>query len=378
MQSLSTRHPIHKWLQCALRTRTASTIHQSILENMLNQFPLMTTRIETIEPYIRAPWWTSKIQVEIASDKKAAKSRHDELINSTPVNTMTIYTDGSGIMEKIGAAAYNQTLNEMAHQHLGRYSEYNVYSAELTALDLGVTMWQNHVHDYPQCYIFIDSQAACSSIQQPRRQSGQCILTSILDRFDQIMEYNPQRKLKIIWIPGHMDIEGNEYADQEAKRAAIDPTARQFRHPPLKSSRIQQIKAMAKSQWNRQWIENTKTSKHLRRITSKQGIQLGSKLYNSISGRKTCAQVAQLRTGHCGLNKYLHRFGKRYSPYCSCGYAKETVEHFILECPNYKVQRKELRKMVGIWKMRIDKLLGDIELLKYTMEYVRTTKRMDN
>jgi hypothetical protein len=57
-----------------------------------------------------------------------------------------------------------------------------------------------------------------------------------------------------------MDIEGNEYIDQKAKRAAIDPTVRRvFRHPPLKSSRIQQIKAMAKTQWNRQWIENTKT-----------------------------------------------------------------------------------------------------------------------
>jgi hypothetical protein len=124
--------------------------HQSVLENMLNQFPLMTTRIETIEPYIglREPWWISKIQVEIASDKKAAKSRHDELINSTPVNTMTIYTDGSGIIEKIGAAAYNQTLNETAHQHLGRHSEYNVYSAELTALDLGLIMWQDHAHEY--------------------------------------------------------------------------------------------------------------------------------------------------------------------------------------------------------------------------------------
>jgi hypothetical protein len=85
-----------------------------------------------------------------------------------------------------------------------------------------------------------------------------------------------------------------------------------------------------------------------------------------------------MRTGHCGLNKYLHRFGKRYSPYCSCGSAKETVEHFILECPNYKIKRKELRKRVGAWKMRIDKLLRDIELLKHTMEYVRTTKRIVN
>jgi hypothetical protein len=140
MQSLSIRHPIHKWLQCALRTRTASTRHQSILENMLNPFPFITTRIETIEPYIPASWWISKIQVEIASDKKTAKSRHDELVNSTLVNTMTIYTDGSGIMEKIGAAAYNQTLNETAHQHLGKHSEYNVYSAEFTALDLDAIM----------------------------------------------------------------------------------------------------------------------------------------------------------------------------------------------------------------------------------------------
>jgi hypothetical protein len=159
---------------------------------------------------------------------------------------MTIYTDGSGIMEKIGAAA---------HRRLGGYSEYNVYSAEFITLDLGIAMWQNHTHDFPRCYIFTDSQAASSSIQQPRGQSGQCIITSILYRIDQTMEYHPQRKLKIIWIPGHMNIEGNDHADQEAKRTAADPTVRQlFRHPPLKSSRIQQIKAMATTQWNRQWI----------------------------------------------------------------------------------------------------------------------------
>jgi hypothetical protein len=43
-----------------------------------------------------------------------------------------------------------------------------------------------------------------------------------------------------------------------------------------------------------------------------------------------------------------------------------------------KSSAKELSKRVGAWKMRIDKLLGDITLLKHTMEYVRTTKRMDN
>jgi hypothetical protein len=42
------------------------------------------------------------------------------------------------------------------------------------------------------------SLAASSSIQQPRRQSGQCIIASMLDRIDQSMEHHPQRQLKII------------------------------------------------------------------------------------------------------------------------------------------------------------------------------------
>ena len=109
-----------------------------------------------------------KIRVEIAPDKKAAKTRHNELFNSISNNTMTTYTDGSGIVEKIGGVAYNQTLDQMVHQHLGEQSKYNVYSAEFTALDLDIIMWQNHVHDFQQCHIFMDSQAASSSIQQPQ------------------------------------------------------------------------------------------------------------------------------------------------------------------------------------------------------------------
>jgi hypothetical protein len=53
------------------------------------------------------------------------------------------------------------------------------------------------------------------------------------------------------------------------------------------------------------------------------------------------------------------------------------VEHFILDCPNYKVQRKELKKMIGTWKM-IDRLLGDITLIPHRVEYIKTTKRMES
>ena len=88
----------------------------------------------------------------------------------------------------------------------------------------------------------------------------------------------------------------------------------------------------------------TKTSHHLRRITTKQGVKTGRRLYNNLPNRTSCAHAVQLRTGHCGLNDYLHRFGKKDSPTCECGHGKETVEHYLLECPNYREQSVEINR----------------------------------
>jgi hypothetical protein len=83
--------------------------------------------------------------------------------------------------------------------------------------------------------------------------------------------------------------------------------------------------------------------------------------------------LVRLRTGHCGLNRYLYRFKLARTPYCSCGYANETVEHYILECRLYHKQRKELRKKIGSGRMTVDKLLGIPRLIKHTMEYIEAT-----
>ena len=46
----------------------------------------------------------------------------------------TIYTDGSDIEGKIGAAIYDAILNKTRHQYLGKDTQYNVFTAELAAL----------------------------------------------------------------------------------------------------------------------------------------------------------------------------------------------------------------------------------------------------
>ena len=69
------------------------------------------------------------------------------------------YTDGSGVENKVGAAAYSPTMNTTSHQHLGSEKQYNVFTGEVTAVQLAVEILRDD-HDFRTCYIYSDSQAA--------------------------------------------------------------------------------------------------------------------------------------------------------------------------------------------------------------------------
>src|SRR6266496_4285137 len=45
----------------------------------LQQFPLMTEKLETIEPYIRPPWWVSRIKFRVETTKDQAKEQHNRM-----------------------------------------------------------------------------------------------------------------------------------------------------------------------------------------------------------------------------------------------------------------------------------------------------------
>jgi len=123
--------------------------------------------------------------------------------------------------------------------------------------------------------------------------------------------------------------------------------------------------------------ENGKDSaKHLRCITTKMEAQNSYKIYNGIK-RSEVSQLSRLRTGHCSLNQYLHRFHHEESPECPCSSgAIETVEHFLIHCPKYDKERSKLIKNVGVGGMWIEKLLGNPKFIEFTLDYVKETGRM--
>jgi ribonuclease HI len=334
---------------------------------------MATRRLEPIEPFIRPPWYAPRLQFQAEESKDAAKQHHDESLNNSRQN-IVFYTDGSGITNEIGAASYCVTTGEIQHQYLGNDSQFNVHAAELAGIHLAIKHWLSQRTPPMTCQIYTDSQAAGVSLSQLKRPPAQSLIKAILDTLDEA----PQSQLvKLTWIPGHVDIDGNEKADEEAKRAATDPTlGLPFNHGTLKSARTQQIKQMAQQKWNKEWTNHTKTATLLHHITQTRMSKIGAKYYNNINNRKISTTLAQLRTGHCALNGYLHRFGKAASPYCECGYGKETVQHFLLECQRFKNEWKKLRTEVGTGRMKIAWLLGNKNMASHTMEYIGSTGRL--
>ena len=170
-----------------------------------------------------------------------------------------------------------------------------------------------------------------------------------------------------------MNIKGNERADQAAKAAAI-PNTTLPSIITMKSAQNQTIKTMAKNKWEIEWKTGRENARRLRSMSQHPGTTTGLKLYGTLQ-RKYVVWTTRLRTGHCHLNEYLHRFNIIETAECECGAEKETVEHYLLNCELYDEERDVLRRSVGAQRMRIHTLLGDAQIIKQTMEYVEKTGR---
>jgi ribonuclease HI len=65
--------------------------------------------------------------------------------------------------------------------------------------------------------IFLDSQPAIKRLKHTEPEAGQALAIRARKAAQELV--NQGREVTVQWVPGHKDIEGNERADQAAKRA---------------------------------------------------------------------------------------------------------------------------------------------------------------
>ena len=298
----------------------------------------VANRWESRKAFVRAPWQAPpKVFID---DREAAVKKHSDLYIRQEI-PLIIYTDGSGIEGRVGAAALVSSTGEYRQCQMGTDEISTVYSAELRGAEMALEIAKELEGDRTQngVVIFSDSQAALKALLRPRMPSGQIYLCGCNNLLQQLG--NQGIDVEFRWIPAHEGIAGNERVDGYAKEAAkcetLSPHDRKIR---LASAAKRGIRNAAKSAWERAWEKEKsgKATKRLLPVPTKKVLEFWR------GQRKASVSIMmQIRLNIIGMNRYLWRINKADSPDCSCDLGQQTPKHVLLECPSFEDERRELR-----------------------------------
>lgn len=123
----------------------------------------------------------------------------------------------------------------------------------------------------------------------------------------------------------------------------------------LKSAALQSTR-MDKERW-RQDLQTAHAGQHTRTLDRALPADHVRGIYDHLR-REEAQIIAQLRTGKCRLNSYLHRIGAAESDRCPLCRQAETVRHFLVECTRWTMERAQhLQSMTPRWS-DVSYLLG--------------------
>jgi len=77
------------------------------------------------------------------------------------------------------------------------------------------------LHRTHYIHIFADNVSAIKTVSDPKLRQGQLLAYIFCQHMLQWLQKNPVNTLRVAWCPGHLDILGNEPADQLTKEATL-------------------------------------------------------------------------------------------------------------------------------------------------------------
>ena len=379
LATLPTSHPLHKPVNQAARRFVKR--HHTPLHEMMHRFKLKPQLLENVEAVRQEPKWESDVAIRIAGCKEVAKA--EDLADEARIK---VYTDGSGIEGMIGAAAVlyrDGVLKKKRRMRLGSTTHHTVYEGEGVGMILGLELIREEVDIEGMISMGTDNTAAITATHGIKPGPSHYIWDMFHKRLKMVGNKHKGMDLLVKWVPGHMDIVGNEKADAEAKKAATTGSSPLHKLPAPLRKALPRSKSAARQEYHRKIrlaaVGVWKSSPRFERmalIDPELAPNKFNKLTRSLS-RNHASILFQLRSGHVPLNTYLHRVKKEDSPICpSCHQYRETVMHYILHCEAFTAARHFMFHAAGRDARNLGKLLSTTELLPHLFKYIKSTQRL--
>ena len=153
LSSHPTSHPISLLIQHASKCYIKR--HKSSLHHLTHTYLLNPNTIEKIHPAWRRPNELPPHSSSIVQTKENSIQEHNKCLQGT-----RIYTDGSGLNNKIGAAVILHHPNgntRTLHYHLGPSKQHTIYKTEAVGLILATKLLLDELNIYKPISIFIDN-----------------------------------------------------------------------------------------------------------------------------------------------------------------------------------------------------------------------------
>lgn len=261
-----------------------------------------------------------------------------QLVNITYKDYITVYTDGSKTTTGVGSAVIIPSLNVFHKYRLGTLC--SSYSAEVYAIYKAIEYIRTLSNIDKKIVICTDSLSAIKSIESSIEDGkGENMILNII-------KWMLDDKLQLVfqWIPSHCNINNNELVDQLAKEAAQDDRYQIDMYTPaydFKSARIRHYL----NKYREHMLQNNK-AKWYKDINDNFTLIPWFKQMNM--NREEIINICRMRIGHANVNSRLHYIKMYFTPIClNCTQGKiETIEHVILECPKYTIEREIFLKSI--------------------------------
>ena len=241
-----------------------------------------------------------------------------------------IYTDGSKNQnENCGAGVIFMNKKSEVTDKIGLKlpKESSIFSCELLAITFALHAILET--DHQNVIICTDSLSSLQAIQSGYSKSRPELLNKINKAIRDLEQAN--KVVKLVWVPSHIGLKGNEMADKEAKQASLNGYETNLPLSPREAYSI--IKTKVKEKFKKRWANSTHRNKEF-------FDPLPTKLQSY--SNKTFYDTAYTRLKLGASNLAGDRKGQSNDRMCNFCNKLEDIEHVFFECNKYKDQQNKL------------------------------------